>query len=188
MPQAQLKTKVQATLKRRSFLGAGAIGLGAICMWPEVQTFAADAQDFLMGPPVKDIPPTQVSKHVWMIFAPDGFPTQENRGMMSNVSFVVFEGACVRAIVDVGNSVGHSDVTNIGHFVLNYLHAQICIGVSASVMVHDKVDVANLDFLAVRHNAVGCHCFGPSCRLIGPALHQNTPSISFYAFDSLYGL
>ena len=57
MPQAQFKTTVHATLKRRSFLGAGAIALGAIGMWPEVQTFAADAQDFLMGPPVKDIPP-----------------------------------------------------------------------------------------------------------------------------------
>ena len=61
MPQAQFRPMVQATLKRRSFLGASAIGLGAIGMWPELQTFAADAKDFVMGPPVKDIPPIQVS-------------------------------------------------------------------------------------------------------------------------------
>ncbi len=103
MPQAQFKTTAQATLKRRSFLGVGAIGLGAIGMWPEVQTFAADAQDFLIGPPVKDIPPIQVSKHVWMIFAPDGFPTQENRGMMSNISFVVTSAGVV--ILDSGSSL-----------------------------------------------------------------------------------
>jgi glyoxylase-like metal-dependent hydrolase (beta-lactamase superfamily II) len=103
MPQAQFRPMVQATLRRRSFLGASAIGLGAIGMWPELQTFAADAKDFVMGPPVKDIPPIQVSKHVWMIFAPDGFPTQENRGMMSNVSFVVTAAGVV--ILDSGSSL-----------------------------------------------------------------------------------
>ena len=103
MPQAQFRPMVQATLRRRSFLGASAIGLGAIGMWPELQTFAADAKDFVMGPPVKDIPPIQVSKHVWMIYATDGFPTQENRGMMSNVSFVVTTAGVV--ILDSGSSL-----------------------------------------------------------------------------------
>ena len=103
MPQAPFKPMVQATLRRRSFLGASAIGLGAIGMWPELQTFAADAQDFVMGPPVKDITPMQVSKHVWMIYAPDGFPTQENRGMMSNVTFVVTTAGVV--ILDSGSSL-----------------------------------------------------------------------------------
>ena len=72
-------------------------------MWPELQTFAAAAKDFVMGPPVKDITPMQVSNHVWMIYAPDGFPTQENRGMMSNVTFVVTTAGVV--IWDSGSSL-----------------------------------------------------------------------------------
>ena len=102
---ADLKTTTMShpTLKRRSFLGATAIGMVIAGMWPEVKTFAADVQDFLVGPPVKDIPPIQLSKHVWMIFAPDGFPTQENRGMMSNVTFVVTTAGVV--ILDSGSSL-----------------------------------------------------------------------------------
>ena len=103
MSHAQSRTLVQTTLKRRSFLGVTALGLGAVGMWPEAQTFAADVKDFLMGPPVKDIPPVQLSKRVWMIFAPDGFPTPENRGMMSNVCFVVTSAGVV--ILDSGSSL-----------------------------------------------------------------------------------
>jgi glyoxylase-like metal-dependent hydrolase (beta-lactamase superfamily II) len=103
MSHVQVNAKAHHTLKRRSFLGASAIGLGIVGMWPEVQTFAADVQDFLVGPPVKDIPPVQLSKHVWMIFAPDGFPTPENRGMMSNVCFVVTSAGVV--ILDSGSSL-----------------------------------------------------------------------------------
>lgn len=103
MSHVQVNATAHHTLKRRSFLGASAIGLGIVGMWPEVQTFAADVQDFLVGPPVKDIPPVQLSKHVWMIFAPDGFPTPENRGMMSNVCFVVTSAGVV--ILDSGSSL-----------------------------------------------------------------------------------
>jgi glyoxylase-like metal-dependent hydrolase (beta-lactamase superfamily II) len=103
MAHAFTTTRSPAALKRRSFLGAAAVGMGAVGMWPELQTFAADVQDFLVGPPVKDIPPQQVSKHVWMIYAPDGFPTPENRGMMSNVSFVVTSAGVV--ILDSGSSL-----------------------------------------------------------------------------------
>ncbi|MEN9996053.1 MAG: hypothetical protein RL462_829 [Pseudomonadota bacterium] len=102
---ADLKTTTMShpMLKRRSFLGATAISMGIAGMWPEVKTFAADVQDFLVGPPVKDIPPIQLSKHVWMIFAPDGFPTPENRGMMSNVTFVVTTAGVI--ILDSGSSL-----------------------------------------------------------------------------------
>ncbi len=103
MSHVQVNATAHHTLKRRSFLGASAIGLGIVGMWPEVQTFAANVQDFLVGPPVKDIPPVQLSKHVWMIFAPDGFPTPENRGMMSNVCFVVTSAGVV--ILDSGSSL-----------------------------------------------------------------------------------
>jgi len=89
-------------MKRRHFL-AGTTAIGAATLWPEMQGFAQQAQDFIMGPPMYDIPPRQISKHVWIIFAPDGFPTPENRGMMSNVTFVVTSAGVV--ILDSGSSL-----------------------------------------------------------------------------------
>jgi glyoxylase-like metal-dependent hydrolase (beta-lactamase superfamily II) len=72
-------------------------------LWPEVQLFAQQAHDFVVGPPVADIAPRQISKHVWIVFAPDGFPTPENRGMMSNVTFVVTSAGVV--VLDSGSSL-----------------------------------------------------------------------------------
>ena len=89
-------------MKRRHFL-AGATTIGAAALWPEMQGFAQQAQDFIMGPPMYDIAPQQISRHVWIIFAPDGFPTPENRGMMSNVTFVVTSAGVV--ILDSGSSL-----------------------------------------------------------------------------------
>ena len=89
---------------RRRFLGAAALGVGtAAAFWPEVQLFAQQAHDFVVGPPVADIAPQQISKRVWIIFAPDGFPTPENRGMMSNVTFVVTSSGVV--VLDSGSSL-----------------------------------------------------------------------------------
>jgi glyoxylase-like metal-dependent hydrolase (beta-lactamase superfamily II) len=87
-------------LSRRRFLGAG---VTAALLWPEVQLLAQQAQDFIEGPPVADIRPVQLSQHVWLIFAPDGFPTQENRGMMSSVIFVTTSTGVV--ILDSGSSL-----------------------------------------------------------------------------------
>ena len=53
-----------------------------------MSAFAREVEDFVRGPRVKDHPLRQVSKHVWMIFSPDGFPTPENQGMMCNITFV----------------------------------------------------------------------------------------------------
>ena len=88
---------------RRRLLGATALGLATSSLWPEMQSFAQQAQDFIMGPPMVDIAPKQISKHVWIIYAPDGFPTPENRGMMSNVTFVVTSAGVV--ILDSGSSL-----------------------------------------------------------------------------------
>ncbi len=63
--------------------------MGAAVLWPEARLLAQQAQDFIEGPPVDDIPAQQLSAHVWMIYSPDGFPTPENRGMMSSVICVV---------------------------------------------------------------------------------------------------
>ena len=88
---------------RRRLLGASVLGVASSSLWPEMQGFAQQAQDFIMGPPMYDIAPQQISKHVWIIFAPDGFPTPENRGMMSNVTFVVTSAGVV--ILDSGSSL-----------------------------------------------------------------------------------
>ena len=77
--------------------------MGGVALWPEARLLAQQAQDFIEGPPVKDIPAQQLSAHVWMIFSPDGFPTPENRGMMSNVIFVVTSAGVV--VIDSGASL-----------------------------------------------------------------------------------
>lgn len=87
--------------RRRYLLGAGAVAAAAA--WPPLSAMAEQAADFLRGPPVADIEPTRLSERVWMIFSPDGFPTPENRGMMSNVTFVVTSQGVV--ILDSGSSL-----------------------------------------------------------------------------------
>jgi glyoxylase-like metal-dependent hydrolase (beta-lactamase superfamily II) len=89
-------------MKRRHFF-TGAAAVGAAALWPEARLLAQQAQDFVMGPPMYDIAPQQISKHVWIIFATDGFPTPENRGMMSNVTFAVTSAGVV--ILDSGSSL-----------------------------------------------------------------------------------
>ena len=89
-------------MKRRHLLMASA-AMGGVALWPEARLLAQQAQDFIEGPPVKDIPAQQLSAHVWMIFSPDGFPTPENRGMMSNVIFVVTTAGVV--VIDSGASL-----------------------------------------------------------------------------------
>jgi glyoxylase-like metal-dependent hydrolase (beta-lactamase superfamily II) len=90
------------SMKRRQLLWASA-ALGGIAMWPEARLLAQQAQDFIEGPPVADIPAQKLSPHVWMIYSPDGFPTPENRGMMSNVIFVVTSAGVV--VIDSGASL-----------------------------------------------------------------------------------
>jgi len=89
-------------MNRRHCLLTGA-ALGCAALWPEARLLAQQAQDFIMGPPMVDIEPRQVSQHVWIIFAPDGFPTPENRGMMSNVTFVVTSAGVI--VLDSGSSL-----------------------------------------------------------------------------------
>ena len=78
-------------------------GASGVALTPQALQFANAAEDFLKGPPVKDIPAKQISKHVWLILSPDGFPTPENRGMMANVTFVVASKGVI--ILDSGASL-----------------------------------------------------------------------------------
>ena len=65
--------------------------------------WAQQVSDFIEGPPVKDIPAKQLSPHVWMVFAPDGFPTPQNQGMMANILFAVTSTGVV--VIDSGGSL-----------------------------------------------------------------------------------
>ena len=89
-------------MKRRQLLLAS-VAIGGVALWPEARLLAQQAQDFIEGPPVADIPAQKLSPHVWMIFSPDGFPTPENRGMMANVIFVVTTAGVV--VIDSGASL-----------------------------------------------------------------------------------
>ncbi|MDI9332060.1 MAG: MBL fold metallo-hydrolase [Alphaproteobacteria bacterium] len=89
-------------MKRRRLLGLG-LGATGVALWPEMQGLARQAQDFLVGPPMPDIAPVQVSSRVWVIHAADGFPTPENKGMMSNVTFVTTSTGVI--ILDSGSSL-----------------------------------------------------------------------------------
>ncbi len=96
-------TAVKPRWARRYFLGTVGAGAMATALWPEAQLLAQQAQDFVLGPSMPDLTPQQISPHVWIIFAADGFPTPENRGMMSNVTFVVTSAGVV--ILDSGSSL-----------------------------------------------------------------------------------
>ena len=89
---------------RRTWLRRGLVlGLGGAVLSPPVQHFAQAADDFIRGPAVPDQPLERLSPRVAMVFAADGFPTPENRGMMANVVFVLTSAGVV--VLDTGASV-----------------------------------------------------------------------------------
>lgn len=93
-------------LSRRRFLGvAGSSALAAtgLAVMPEARLFAQQAQHFIAGPPVPDVPPQRVSQRVWLVHARDGFPTAANQGLMANVVFVVTQRGVV--MLDSGCSL-----------------------------------------------------------------------------------
>lgn len=98
-----MKTQtIQPFISRRAWL-ATALGAGAGAALLPTTELWAQAADFLEGPPVADIKPEKLSEHVWYIYSKDGFPTQENRGMMANVTFVVTSAGVV--VLDTGASL-----------------------------------------------------------------------------------
>ena len=102
--------------QRRRLMGWGfrAAGLAAAgAAAPHLAAFAADAVDFIRGPKVPDVPFTQISDHVYVIYAADGFPTESNQGMMSNITAVKTAKGVV--ILDSGASV------QIGEMVIRQL-------------------------------------------------------------------
>jgi glyoxylase-like metal-dependent hydrolase (beta-lactamase superfamily II) len=93
-----------STATRRQCLRAGlALGLGTALLSPSAQRLASAADDFIRGPAVPNHPLLRLSPRVAMVFAADGFPTPENRGMMANVVFVITSAGVV--VLDSGASV-----------------------------------------------------------------------------------
>lgn len=86
----------------KAALGLGASGLG-LSLVPQVQVFAQQVQEFVEGPSVPDVKPEQLSPHVWMVYAKEGFPTAENQGLMASVIFVITQKGVV--VLDTGASL-----------------------------------------------------------------------------------
>ncbi len=119
-------------MDRRHFLRA-AVALSTLTAaefapWQAMSAFAKEVDDFVRGPRVKDHPLRQLSKHVWMIFSPDGFPTPENQGMMCNITFVDTPKGIV--VVDSGASV------QIGEMAIRQLTKTLKKPVVAIVNTH----------------------------------------------------
>ena len=106
MPDSTLLPLEPALARRRSLLrlmgSMGLLGAG-LASWPETRLLAQQVSDFIEGPPMPDIPARQLSPHVWMIYATDGFPTKENQGMMANLLFAVTSVGVV--VIDSGSSL-----------------------------------------------------------------------------------
>ncbi|MCU0926979.1 MAG: MBL fold metallo-hydrolase [Hydrogenophaga sp.] len=102
---AFLSTSARTSSRRQWLRMVGGLGVGAagLALVPEVRLFAQQVQDFIEGPPVPDVKPVQLSPHVWMVYAKDGFPTQENQGLMASVIFVVTQKGVV--VLDSGASL-----------------------------------------------------------------------------------
>ncbi|MCE1242940.1 MBL fold metallo-hydrolase [Oryzomicrobium sp.] len=88
---------------RRRFLGLAAGLAAGAALGPSLSAFAEDMEMAVKGPPVRDIAPLRLTPRVWVIQAPDGFPTPENHGMMANVTFVSTGKGVV--VIDSGASV-----------------------------------------------------------------------------------
>jgi len=86
----------------RMTVGVG-MGVAGLALVPEVRLFARQVNDFIEGPPVPDVKPQRLSPHVWMVYAKEGFPTQENQGLMASILFVVTQKGVV--VLDTGASL-----------------------------------------------------------------------------------
>ncbi len=102
-------------MNRRRALALGLAATAATAALVDAPALALQAHDFILGPPVPDREPKRLSPHVWMIEAPDGFPTPENRGLMANIVFAIGPGGVV--VMDSGCSlqIGEMAIRMIRH-------------------------------------------------------------------------
>jgi glyoxylase-like metal-dependent hydrolase (beta-lactamase superfamily II) len=119
-------------MNRRRFLystaALSALTVAEFTPWAQVAALAREVDDFVRGPAIKDHPLQQLSKHVWMIYSPDGFPTPENQGMMCNLTFIDTAKGIV--VVDTGASV------QIGEMAIRQLRKTLKKPVIAIINTH----------------------------------------------------
>ena len=119
-------------MNRRRFLQSSAAfsTLSAIDFmpWQTISAFAKEVDEFVRGPAVKDHPLRQISRHVWVILSPDGFPTPENQGMMCNITIVNTAKGIV--VVDSGGSV------QIGEMAIRQIKKKLRKPVIAVINTH----------------------------------------------------
>ncbi len=99
-----MEFKEQFLATRRRFLrniGVTA-GLAAAPLSWSSRVFAEEKL-VIEGPPMPDIPATEITENVYVIVSPWGFPSEENQGMMSNVTFAITEKGVV--VIDSGASL-----------------------------------------------------------------------------------
>ena len=94
-----------------------------------IAAFGRKVDEFIRNPAIKDHPRRQVSKHVWMIFSPEGFPTSENQEMMCNISVVNTRNS--RMIIDSGASV------QIGEIAIRQINAKLKFGDGSNIYTRD---------------------------------------------------
>jgi glyoxylase-like metal-dependent hydrolase (beta-lactamase superfamily II) len=125
-------TNQEMLMDRRRFLKSASafsvLTAAEFAPWQDMSAFAKEVDDFVRGPAVKDHPLQQLSKHVWMIYSPDGFPTPENMGMMCNLTFVNTSKGLV--VVDSGASV------QIGEMALRQIKKTLKKPVVAIINTH----------------------------------------------------
>lgn len=114
------------TLSRRRFLNLTLGGTVAAAL--PLPVLCHEMEDIIVGPPVADIPLRQISPHVWIIQARDGFPTPANQGMMCNITFVM--GRKGVAVVDSGASL------QIGQMAIRQLARVTALPVVAIINTH----------------------------------------------------
>lgn len=100
---SDLKRSPSSPARRRLILAGGGVALTAVAGLSPVQEFAFAASDFVRGPAVPDQPLKRLSPRVAMVFAEEGFPTPQNRGMMANILFVMTRQGVV--VLDTGASL-----------------------------------------------------------------------------------
>jgi hypothetical protein len=98
------KSTLEKTIKRRQFIQS-------------IAAFGRKVDEFIRNPAIKDHPSRQVSKNVWMLFSPDGFPTPENWGMICNITGINTRNSLV--IIDSGASV------QIGEMAIRQINAEL---------------------------------------------------------------
>lgn len=89
--------------QRRRFLKTvgGLAGFATLPLSYSSRVFAAE-QLVIAGPKVPDIAATRLAENVYCVVSPWGFPSVENQGMMSNVTFVTTRKGVV--VIDSGAS------------------------------------------------------------------------------------